>query len=358
MIKVLIVGPKKSQHIQMWYEKADDLDLKFITADPGGKDFSRNVDEIAVGFKIRALRFLFLLPLVVYHYWKFKPDVVNFHYISSYGLLSLLIPKKRIILNIWGSDVNKYVKSNNKLHLYLIRRALKRFVWINAPAEHMKAKLIKLGARKDTIDVFQYGVPRLNRKYSMGDDVVRFLSNRNWDSLYQIDVILDAFIEFVNENPLNVELYVYGRGGVISKKLEQIFIQQPDLKTKIKVKGYVDHSTMLEEIRAMDVFLSVPNIDGMPLSLLEAMEIGLIPLVSPIDANYEWIKDGVNGFICEQVTINGLKKKLLEAYLAVIAKDDKVKQLIDFNRKLVQDKGRFELNVERFIDKIKDVSQI
>ncbi|WP_165725314.1 glycosyltransferase [Pseudoalteromonas sp. SA25] len=355
MKKALIVGPKKSQHIQKWYERSVGLNLKFITIDPGGSDFIPEVEEISIENGSRILRFLILIPLFLYTYWKYKPNVVNFHYLSSYGLLALLVPKKNLVLNTWGSDVNNYIKSNNRLHLFLIRKALKRFTWISTPAEHMKQKLIELGGNKDIIDVYQYGVPVLNRKKDKSDNIIRFLSNRNWDSLYRVDVIIDAFVEFITHNQVEAELYIYGRGGEIKAKLDTLLFDNPGLEQYIKVKGYVRHKIMLEEITNMDVFISVPEIDGMPLSLLEAMEIGLLPIVSNIDANNEWINTE-NGIICAEVNAQSLSAKMLESYSVIKEKTDGLENLLNYNRNLVSNKGRLQSNTELFISKINQVA--
>tara|TARA_R110001592_G_scaffold85353_1_gene252173 strand:+ start:13765 stop:14847 length:1083 start_codon:yes stop_codon:yes gene_type:complete len=358
MTKVLIVGPKKSQHIQKWYENAKDFELSLFTIDPGGREFKTDLNEYSYSIKNRRLAFLFSIPLFIYTWWKVKPNITNFHYLSSYALLSLFVPKKNLILNTWGSDVNNYINSKNTIHLYLIKKALKRFSWISTPAQHMKIKLIKLGADSDKIDVYQYGVPLLNGRKSGTTTCIKFVSNRNWDELYRIDIIIDAFVILVRQEEINAKLFIYGRGGDISKKLDFLFETSPELKEFIIVKGYVEHKLMLEEMRDMDIFVSVPKIDGMPLSLLEAMEIGLLPLVSNIDANNEWVNE-CNGIICKNVIAHELKCKMLQAYRkseCTSCESTAESDWVFKNRMLVREKGNFDKNTNLFLNKIKEIS--
>jgi glycosyltransferase involved in cell wall biosynthesis len=54
---------------------------------------------------------------------------------------------------------------------------------------------------------------------------------------------------------------------------------------------------MLQQMSNADLFVSIPTRDGTPLSLLEAMVLGLFPIVSTIDANKELLNNGVSEFV-------------------------------------------------------------
>lgn len=354
MKKVLIVGPKKSQHIQKWFSESDDLDLHLFTVDPGGSEFEPKVTEHTFRFINRSFSLLTCIPLFIYTWWKVRPDITNFHYLSSYGLLALFIPKKNLILNTWGSDVNKYYTRKN-LHVWLIKKALRRFCWINAPAEHMKAKLISLNVEPNLIDVYQYGVPEYNRKVPNQSGVVKFISNRNWSDLYRIEHVVDAFIYFVDNYGANAKLYLYGGGGALMTKVESLLIQRPEIHDIIVVKGYTQHAVMLSEMKNMDIFVSVPRIDGMPLSLLEAMEIGLYPVVSDIDANHEWI-DNDTGTICTNVeNEKDLAESFHRAFRTVVNKSED-NNWESLNRNKVIERGRLKKNINKFRSKIESLN--
>ena len=46
-----------------------------------------------------------------------------------------------------------------------------------------------------------------------------------------------------------------------------------------------------------DVYVSAAASDGASIALLEAMALGVVPVVSDIVANRSWIEDGVNGVL-------------------------------------------------------------
>ena len=54
-------------------------------------------------------------------------------------------------------------------------------------------------------------------------------------------------------------------------------------------------------------------IEGTPLTLLEAMVLGRVCIVTRVGGNDEWVVDGRNGFLAEAPTRELLSNKLREA---------------------------------------------
>jgi glycosyltransferase involved in cell wall biosynthesis len=272
--------------------------------------------------------------------------MTNFHFLSSYGLLSLLIPAKNLTLNTWGSDVNLLYKSNNKFKKWLVKLALKRFVWINAPALHMKEKLISLGAPAENIHVYQYGVnySKLNGMIKNKNKNITIISNRNWQTLYCIDTIVLGFVQWQLTSNIIAELHIYGGGSLAdTKRIAQLVDDAPPvISSRILVKGIFDKNTMLENMSSANLFVSIPIRDGTPLSLLEAMVLGLYPVVSDIDANKEWLSNDCSEFVkkpgahslstafenaCMKLNHNDLWRK---------SNNEKVKEMSDYNTNIIK----------------------
>ncbi len=68
----------------------------------------------------------------------------------------------------------------------------------------------------------------------------------------------------------------------------------------IKVTGWVEREKVLELIRDADIFILPSLWEGLPISLLEAMFLKKICLVSDVIGNRDVIKSGVNGVICNE----------------------------------------------------------
>ncbi|TMI67860.1 MAG: glycosyltransferase, partial [Bacteroidetes bacterium] len=58
------------------------------------------------------------------------------------------------------------------------------------------------------------------------------------------------------------------------------------------------------------LLLQCTRIDAMPLSVVEAMATGRPCVVSKVGDMPAWVEDGVNGFICNEVTAEGIGEVL------------------------------------------------
>ena len=69
----------------------------------------------------------------------------------------------------------------------------------------------------------------------------------------------------------------------------------------VKVLGWMSRAEALEAVRKLDVFFLLSDSEGLSISLLEAMEAGTVCVASNIEANRQLIKNGVNGFLVNDV---------------------------------------------------------
>lgn len=86
--------------------------------------------------------------------------------------------------------------------------------------------------------------------------------------------------------------------------------------SRIIFTGKVSRSEAEEIIANADVFLSPSRREGCPMSLIEAMRIGVIPIVADFDnANKEIIKDSQNGFVVNRNDIERFVSVIKEIIL-------------------------------------------
>ncbi|MFW6015402.1 MAG: glycosyltransferase [bacterium] len=136
----------------------------------------------------------------------------------------------------------------------------------------------------------------------------------NGINISKLQIMMDKF-NFEEKHPYTV--FTLGRicyqknpeqFNDIAKKLSDIrfiWIGDGDLKHKltsnnIKITGWVDRETAIMHALNSDVFLLTSLWEGLPISLLEAMYMKKICVVSNVIGNRDVIKNGENGFVCNE----------------------------------------------------------
>lgn len=69
----------------------------------------------------------------------------------------------------------------------------------------------------------------------------------------------------------------------------------------IKIVGWVERKKALEFVYKSDIFILTSLWEGLPISLLEAMYMKKVCLVSNVIGNRDVIKSNINGFVCNDV---------------------------------------------------------
>ena len=189
--------------------------------------------------------------------------------------------------------------------------------WINVPTNDLRDKLRFFSVDESKLNIFQYGIcfNEIPVKHVFNDPIIRFVSNRNWQTLYNIDIIVKAFGQLFEVQQLEgVELHIYGGGSVKDNNRIESLIRQlsPFVQSKIIVHGKTSHPKLLSELHHYDFFISIPNMDGLPLSLLEAMYAGLIPVVNFLPTYSECL-DSKSAIFINNNSVKELSDKLLFA---------------------------------------------
>lgn len=144
---------------------------------------------------------------------------------------------------------------------------------IAVPSEYLVRVLARFGLRSRAIcNTIETEAFRFRERLPLRPV---FLSNRNLESHYGVDVVLRAFAMIQKEFPAS-SLTVAGDGSQ-RRSLEQL---RRELKLQnVEFKGQVDHDKLFASYDAADIYLNGSKIDNQPLSLLEAFACGL-PVVT------------------------------------------------------------------------------
>ncbi len=76
-------------------------------------------------------------------------------------------------------------------------------------------------------------------------------------------------------------------------------IRNSGLQESVKMLGPMDHSQIAEAARSATFYLQTSIYEGMSMSVVEAMQSGLIPVVTPVGEIAHYCQDGVNAVFIE-----------------------------------------------------------
>ena len=148
------------------------------------------------------------------------------------------------------------------------------------------------------------------------------------------DVPADLTISFLSSGPLLAE----------TERLADNLIS-PFWRDRVIFRGGTPHDQLRNIVKAGSFYLSASLSDGTSSSLLEAMASGLIPIVTDIPANREWIIHEKNGLLFSTGDHNGLAERIRRA----IRHEPWMENARLANRKLVEERADANVSMRKLL---------
>jgi L-malate glycosyltransferase len=152
------------------------------------------------------------------------------------------------------------------------------------------------------------GPPVPGQSFLSEPEALRLICTRSWESMYRIDVLLEAFRRAHRQNGL-LRLMLLGEGSPAGMVHE--FIARNGLLHAVITPGRISRAELPGWFRAANLYVSCSQTDGTSVSLLEAMATGLPVLVTDIPSNREWVHEGENGWLAADGSAQDFADKLL-----------------------------------------------
>lgn len=344
-MKICFLGDGNSVHIKRWLEYFRDKDheVHIITfSDCICKGIHiHKIEGVDSNINGNNYKYIFKVGQIKKILGMIKPDIINAHYITSYGFLASLTGHKNIVMSAWGSDILVTPKKNS-LYKLITKYALSKARLITSDSEFMSDEIKKL--THNTVITVPMGVEEslctLERKETKNIEIV---SLRTINKNSNIDIIVKAFARISESKKYkNIRLIIVNSGPEIENIKNMV--ENLNLQNTVEIKGFVEREEIINLLRSAFVYVSIPFSDSTSVTLLEAMACGTLCIVSDIPANREWINKN-NGYILEKNNDEELSIILQKALDNVKFKNE----TSDLNRKVISSKALWKnnmLNVE------------
>ena len=286
-------------------------------------------------------------------------DLIFVNGLGIESTIAALILKKKLIRKIVGDPVweraynqKKTIESfdefqNNK-HSFLIEvQKLLRNWSINSaeiiitPSYHLKNfvselgfsnEILKINNGVDITDIKRTNVHKADINLLI---ISRLVIQKN------INIVIEAMELLDNKN---VKLSIIGEGGEFNK-LEGV-IHELNLQNRVQLLGKIDNNKISQFLLAADIFIQASDYEGLPHSVLEAINNEVPILSTEVGGCKDLLNDGERGFI---IPIPPDKKIIAENITYIIDNKDEATKRADAAKVFISKKYSFLVQANQYM---------
>ncbi len=297
-MRILFVAPGNSIHSKKWVEffyEAGDTTTEWISFEDSN---FHSPSPVVPGGSFSVLRMIRTISRVRRAITQFRPDVVHVHSVARYGLISLAVPRRLLVLTPWGSDV--LMVGGNRARKLLLKAVLGRASLLTCDALHMRNELVRQGVHESRIRIVNFGIdcmrfaPAGNGSAADQSEFV-LLSTRNLEPVYDIATLIRA-IPSLRQSLSGLRAIIVGSGSEAGSL--QALAKQLGVAEIVDFVGRIPNEELPSLLRSVNAYVSTSLSDaGIAGSTAEAMSSGVPVVVSATGENGLWVEDTVSGFL-------------------------------------------------------------
>lgn len=316
-MKILFIGSRGSNHTKKWTDAFIERGHEVIVV--CRKEEKQASVVLKKEVKLHVMKFggplsyILNIPELKRIYRDFKPDVVNVHYMSGYGLMATLAGARPLVLNCYGSDIFVAPKKS-KIVKWIVKQLLIHADAVAATSKAMAAEAKRImGKQHKDVTVTPFGVD-INlfrkdekRKYSERPviGIIKYLKPE-----YNIPLLIKAFAitrEIAKVKPL---LHIYGSGPLKDEFVS--LCKQLNIYDDVTFFETIPNQEVPKALNTMDIFVNSSNVESFGVNIVEAMACELPVVATPCPGPKEVIDNGITGIVLKDWNENELADELIK----------------------------------------------
>ena len=294
-----------------------------------------------------------------------KSDLIFVNGLGTETTIANLFIRKKVIRKIVGDPVwervyNKnlidesfddFQENNHGLSISLqkmIRNwSINKSNLIITPSQHLKNFIDKIGFDKN-IFVINNGVNiEQHNKVVLENNIIQLLVVSRLVSQKNIDSIIKAVKVMENEN---IILNIVGDGSEINNL--KLLVKKYELDKKINFIGKIENTKLNEYLKNADIFIQASNYEGLPHSILEAMNFEIPILSTDVGGCSILLNKGERGYI---IPMPVSAVEISEGIRKIINNKNEAKSKARLAKNYLNQEHNFNTNAEIYDEKIKEV---
>jgi glycosyltransferase involved in cell wall biosynthesis len=298
---VVILGAADNTHIVKWVNGLSKIGIKVYLISQHKKSIEISKEVLFYSLPIKGNLGYFFNIFALRRILKIiKPQVLNTHYASGYGLLSMLSKFKPTLLSVWGSDIFEFPK-RGIIQKTLIKIILHNATQIASTSYCMRDEIRKYNKIR-RIHITPFGIDQKLFKpiQKKQKDYLLIGTIKTLESNYGIDVLIESFHSLKKniDQSINLKLQIIGGGSqLLFLKKKALFL---GLNNDVEFTGRIKHSDVPLYLNNFDIYVALSKHESFGVSVLEASSVGLPVVVSDVPGFNEVVIEGKTGYIVNQ----------------------------------------------------------
>ena len=294
-----------------------------------------------------------------------KSDLIFVNGLGTETTIANLFTRKKVIRKIVGDPVWERVYNKNLIDesfddfqennhgLFISLQKMIRNWSINksnliiTPSQHLKNFIDKIGFDKN-IFVINNGVNiEQHNKVVLENNIIQLLVVSRLVSQKNIDSIIKAVKVMENEN---IILNIVGDGSEINNL--KLLVKKYELDKKINFIGKIENTKLNEYLKDADIFIQASNYEGLPHSILEAMNFEIPILSTDVGGCSVLLNKGERGYI---IPMPISEVEISEGIRTIINNKNEARSKVKLAKNYLNQEHNFNTNAEIYHEKIKEV---
>ncbi len=320
-MKICFVGPANSSHIVKWcnwfLKKGHKVSvISFTPGEIDGADMHLiDLKVDAGGSDIGKIKYMFTGKQIKKIIDEIKPDIINAHYATSYGVALALSGVKDYVLSVWGADIYDFPKKS-PLHKFLLKLSLRKASHLFSTSRAMADEASKYTDKRFEITPFGVDMNLFNPdKRTRGRDedfiigTVKALSDK-----YGIADILKAVSIIKKEGNVPVKVRIAGKGPQEDEYRKMA--QDLGISDIVTWLGFISQEEAAAEWANMDVAIipSTLESESFGVSAVEAEACGTAVVISDIPGLMEATKPGKSSVVVKRNNYEEIARAVEKLY--------------------------------------------
>lgn len=298
--KLILLGSTESIHLQRWANSLSDsgVNVHLVSMSDAYTGMSDSINFYKLpfsgpfGYILNSFALNKIFQLI-------KPDLINVHYATGYGLMARLARVFPVLLSVWGSDIYEF-PNKSLLHYWLLRGNLKYANAIASTSECM-ARRVKGISGDSFVYITPFGIDinkfHASPKPSEIGNYIVVGTVKTLAEKYGIDTLICAFALTWKALSCPSNLILEITGGGTDRDTLEVLAADLGIAAQIRFHGEIAHCRVPEMLNRLDIYVALSRSESFGVAILEAGACEKPVLVSDAEGLVEVVKDGETGLV-------------------------------------------------------------